>query len=152
RKLAKAGVRGLHGGPGDIAANRRATLVEYCLTSRIVTAPDPPDLDRPRPADPAVDVHLDDDLPRAARVPGGRAGRARPAGRRRRHPLPSAAARGRHGAPRSIRPLTVDLAPHRTRHRPGRRTGAGAGQPTAPPWAYTATTARSSSSTTRSAC
>lgn len=61
RKLAKAGVRGLHGGPGDIAANRRATLVEYCLTSRIVTAEDLPDLDRPRPADPDVDVDLDDD-------------------------------------------------------------------------------------------
>lgn len=46
QKLAKAGVRGLHGGPGDIAANRRARLVEYCLTSRIVTEADLPELDR----------------------------------------------------------------------------------------------------------
>lgn len=48
RKLSKAGVRGLHGGPGDIAANRRAALVEFCLTSRIVTAADLHELDRPR--------------------------------------------------------------------------------------------------------
>ncbi|QGG93631.1 hypothetical protein [Actinomarinicola tropica] len=46
QKLAKAGVRGLHGGPGDIAANRRARLVEYCLTSRVVTEDDLPELDR----------------------------------------------------------------------------------------------------------
>lgn len=39
-KLMKAGVRGLRGGPGDIAANRRARLVEYCLTSRVVTVDD----------------------------------------------------------------------------------------------------------------
>lgn len=45
QKLAKAGVRGLHGGPGDIAANRRARLVEYCLASRIVTEEDLPELD-----------------------------------------------------------------------------------------------------------
>lgn len=48
RKLSKAGVRGLHGGPGDIAANRRAALVEYCLASRVVTVDDLPELDRPR--------------------------------------------------------------------------------------------------------
>lgn len=46
QKLAKAGVRGLHGGPGDIAANRRARLVEYCLASRVVTEDDLPELDR----------------------------------------------------------------------------------------------------------
>ncbi len=46
QKLAKAGVRGLHGGPGDIAANRRARLVEYCLASRVVTEADLPELDR----------------------------------------------------------------------------------------------------------
>lgn len=46
KKLSKAGVRGLHGGPGDIAANRRARLVEYCLTSRIVTVEDLVELDR----------------------------------------------------------------------------------------------------------
>jgi hypothetical protein len=48
QKLAKAGVRGLHGGPGDIAANRRARLVEYCLASRLVTEEDLPELDRTR--------------------------------------------------------------------------------------------------------
>lgn len=46
QKLAKAGVRGLHGGPGDIAANRRARLVEYCLATRVVTDDDLPELDR----------------------------------------------------------------------------------------------------------
>jgi len=46
KKLSKAGVRGLHGGPGDIAANRRARLVEYCLTSRIVTPEALEELDR----------------------------------------------------------------------------------------------------------
>lgn len=46
-KLTKAGVRGLRGEPGDIAANRRARLVEYCLSSRIVTADDLVELDRP---------------------------------------------------------------------------------------------------------
>ena len=49
QKLAKAGVRGLHGGPGDIAANRRARLVEYCLASGVVTEADLPELDRPLP-------------------------------------------------------------------------------------------------------
>lgn len=49
QKLAKAGVRGLHGGPGDIAANRRARLVEYCLASRLVTEADLPELDRVEP-------------------------------------------------------------------------------------------------------
>lgn len=46
QKLAKAGVRGLHGGPGDIAANRRARLVEYCLATRVVTDDDLAELDR----------------------------------------------------------------------------------------------------------
>jgi hypothetical protein len=54
QKLAKAGVRGLHGGPGDIAANRRARLVEYCLTSRVVTEGDLVELDRAA-ADPVDD-------------------------------------------------------------------------------------------------
>ena len=54
QKLAKAGVRGLHGGPGDIASNRRARLVEYCLASRVVTEDGPP---RARP--PAGGVRAD---------------------------------------------------------------------------------------------
>ena len=55
QKLAKGGVRGLHGGPGDIASNRRARLVEYCLASRIVTELDLPELDRPTPTTPDPD-------------------------------------------------------------------------------------------------
>lgn len=46
QKLAKAGVRGLHGGPGDIASNRRARLVEFCLAARVVTEDDLPLLDQ----------------------------------------------------------------------------------------------------------
>lgn len=45
QKLARSGVRGLHGGPGDLASNRRARLVEYCLSSRIVTDADLDELD-----------------------------------------------------------------------------------------------------------
>ena len=52
QKLARAGVRGLHGEPGDIAANRRGRLVEYCLASRIVTDGDLPELDRMLPPGP----------------------------------------------------------------------------------------------------
>ena len=59
QKLAKSGVRGLHGGPGDIAANRRARLVEYCLTSRVVTEDDLPELDR-HAADSTGSVPADD--------------------------------------------------------------------------------------------
>lgn len=40
QKLAKAGVRGLHGEPGALASNRRARLVEYCLSTRMVTPDD----------------------------------------------------------------------------------------------------------------
>lgn len=42
QKLAKAGVRGLHGEPGALASNRRARLVEYCMSTRMIT---PDDLD-----------------------------------------------------------------------------------------------------------
>lgn len=41
-KLSRAGVRGLHGGTGGLALNRRARLVEYALSVRLVT---PDDLD-----------------------------------------------------------------------------------------------------------
>lgn len=40
QKLAKVGVKGLHGGPGELASNRRARLVEYVTSVRIVTADD----------------------------------------------------------------------------------------------------------------
>ena len=39
-KLADAGTRGLHGGPGKLASNRRARLVEHALSTRIVTEGD----------------------------------------------------------------------------------------------------------------
>ena len=39
-KLTKAGVAGLHGTPGNLAANRRRTLVEFALQSGLVTADD----------------------------------------------------------------------------------------------------------------
>ena len=39
-KLTKAGVAGLHGAPGKLAANRRRTLVEFALQSGLVTASD----------------------------------------------------------------------------------------------------------------
>jgi hypothetical protein len=40
QKLAKQGVRGLHGEPGRLASNRRARLVEYSLAVRLVTRDD----------------------------------------------------------------------------------------------------------------
>lgn len=45
-KLDQAGVRGLRGGPGSQAANRRLQLVEYAVTTLLVTAADLPLLDR----------------------------------------------------------------------------------------------------------
>lgn len=40
QKLTKVGVRGLHGSPGELASNRRARLVEYAVTTRLVTGDD----------------------------------------------------------------------------------------------------------------
>lgn len=48
RKLAKAGARGLHGGPDKLATNRRARLVEYALASRMISPDDLPLLDQLR--------------------------------------------------------------------------------------------------------
>jgi hypothetical protein len=39
-KLARRGVRGLRGGPGQLAVNRRARLVEHAVASRLVTQSD----------------------------------------------------------------------------------------------------------------
>lgn len=50
QKLKQAGVQGLHGGPGKLASDRRARLVEYALAVRMVTAHDLSLLDEP--ADP----------------------------------------------------------------------------------------------------
>ena len=44
-KLDRIGVKGLRGGPGALATNRRARLVEYAVASRLVTADDLPLLD-----------------------------------------------------------------------------------------------------------
>lgn len=39
-KLAKGGVQGLHGGPGDLASSRRARLVDHAIAVRLVTPGD----------------------------------------------------------------------------------------------------------------
>ena len=45
-KVGRVGVRGLRGGPGKLASNRRARLVEHAVMSRLVTAEDLPLLDQ----------------------------------------------------------------------------------------------------------
>ena len=50
QKLADAGTRGLHGGVGRLASNRKSRLVEHALSTSLVTAGDLVLLDaRPRP-------------------------------------------------------------------------------------------------------
>lgn len=49
QKLADAGTRGLHGGPGKLASNRKARLVEHALSTRMVTEADLALLPAPRP-------------------------------------------------------------------------------------------------------
>ena len=49
QKLADAGTRGLHGGPGKLASNRKARLVEHALSTRLVTEGDLALLDAPGP-------------------------------------------------------------------------------------------------------
>jgi hypothetical protein len=46
-KLDRMGVQGLRGGAGKLATNRRARLVEYAVTSQVVTRADLPLLDDP---------------------------------------------------------------------------------------------------------
>ncbi len=48
-KLDRRGIRGLRGGPGNLAVNRRARLVEHAVASRLVTMADLYLLDRDRP-------------------------------------------------------------------------------------------------------
>ena len=50
-KLDRLGVRGLRGGPGKLASNRRARLVEHAVFSRLVTRDDLPLLDEAQDAD-----------------------------------------------------------------------------------------------------
>lgn len=47
QKLARLGVRGLHGGPDKLASNRRTRLVEYAVAVRLVARADLALLDRP---------------------------------------------------------------------------------------------------------
>ena len=51
RKLDKFGVQGLRGGPGKLATGRRARLVEYAVSTRLVDASDLPLLDHADQAD-----------------------------------------------------------------------------------------------------
>lgn len=51
QKLARTGVRGLHGAVDQLASNRRSRLVEYALSTRLVTDADLPLLDLARPPD-----------------------------------------------------------------------------------------------------
>jgi hypothetical protein len=48
QKLARHGVRGLHGGPDRLAGNRRAKLVEFAISARLVTTADLAALDQTR--------------------------------------------------------------------------------------------------------
>lgn len=50
-KLDRTGVRGLRGGPGNLASNRRARLVEHAVQTRLVTAEELPLLDSVASAD-----------------------------------------------------------------------------------------------------
>ena len=52
-RLTRYGVRGLHGGPGKLAVNRRARLVEHSVATRLVTAEDLYRLDNPAEYDDA---------------------------------------------------------------------------------------------------
>ena len=61
QKLAAHGVRGLHGGPGQLASNRRARLVEYAIAVRMVTRDDLDLLDAAADdTDETGDVTVDD--------------------------------------------------------------------------------------------
>ena len=50
-KLDRMGVRGLRGGPGKLASNRRARLVEHSVFSRLVSSEDLPLLDQAHDVD-----------------------------------------------------------------------------------------------------
>ncbi|MEP6856140.1 MAG: hypothetical protein ABJA33_11760 [Pedococcus sp.] len=65
QKLADAGTRGLHGGPGKLASNRKARLVEHALSTRLVTEADLALLDAVDHDD--HDDHDDQESPASAR-------------------------------------------------------------------------------------
>ncbi|MGO1174309.1 MAG: hypothetical protein ACTMKU_08400, partial [Actinomycetaceae bacterium] len=54
-KLARYGVRGLRGGQGKLAVNRRARLVEHAVASRLVTNDELELLDAPQDAEAAAE-------------------------------------------------------------------------------------------------
>lgn len=47
QKLARLGIRGLHGDPGKLASNRRTRLVEYAVATRLISRDDLVLLDEP---------------------------------------------------------------------------------------------------------
>ena len=59
-KFERIGVRGMRGGPGRAASNRRAQLVEYAVTSLLVTHDDLPLLDQEAAANAAGPAADDD--------------------------------------------------------------------------------------------
>lgn len=59
-KFERIGVRGMRGGPGRAASNRRAQLVEYAVTSLLVTPEDLPLLDAEHAANAAAPPADDD--------------------------------------------------------------------------------------------
>ena len=50
QKLTRLGVRGLHGGPDQLASNRRFRLVEYALAARLITSDELPLLEEVAPS------------------------------------------------------------------------------------------------------
>jgi hypothetical protein len=56
RKLDGVGIRGLHGGPGQLAVTRRNRLVEYALAARLVSRTDLYLLDEPRTGTATDDI------------------------------------------------------------------------------------------------
>ncbi|MEW1952196.1 hypothetical protein [Terrabacter sp. NPDC080008] len=62
QKLADAGTRGLHGGVGKLATNRKARLVEHALSTKIVTEDDLALLDAPGTTTSAAEERAADQL------------------------------------------------------------------------------------------
>ena len=69
QKLADAGTRGLHGGVGRVASNRKARLVEHALSTKLVVEEDLGLMDR----DASPDAALEATLEAAAAADGGKA-------------------------------------------------------------------------------
>jgi hypothetical protein len=74
QKLADAGTRGLHGGVGKLATNRKARLVEHALSTKLVTEDDLALLDAPDSTEPTP--HTDVENRRADRMVAAEQGNA----------------------------------------------------------------------------